>query len=157
MTEMIPPEVTDRDVYITRSFRAPREVVWKFWTEPERLAQWFGPVGVSTPSNLIDVDIANGGHWRLTMVDDTTGAHYPMSATIVKVIEFEYLEMTVSAETGVGDLEGVFLRVTFHDHGETTRMTMHQGPFTDEQRELTTNGWGESFVTLDAILAAGVE
>src|SRR6185295_16928688 len=37
------PEVTDSDVYITRAFNAPIEVVWKFWTEPEGLAQWFGP------------------------------------------------------------------------------------------------------------------
>ena len=40
------PEVLDTDVFITRAFNAPRDVVWKFFTEPELLAQWFGPQAV---------------------------------------------------------------------------------------------------------------
>ena len=83
MTDVIPPEVTDRDVYITRSFNAPIATVWKFWTEPERLAEWFGPVGIHTPLAKIDVDLKDGGHWNLVMTDDATGDEFPMSATIV--------------------------------------------------------------------------
>lgn len=154
MTDIIPPEVTDRDVYITRSFNAPRELVWKFWTDPELLSQWFGPRGVSTPAERIEVDVREGGAWNLDMVDDENGAIYPMHARIVTSREPEYLEMVAGASTGVGELENLFLRVTFHDHGDKTRMTLHQGPFTDEQRELTSNGWGESFVKLDGIFAA---
>ncbi|TGP82916.1 SRPBCC domain-containing protein, partial [bacterium M00.F.Ca.ET.222.01.1.1] len=47
MTEHALPEVTHKDVYITRSFNAPVAVVWRFWTEPELLAQWFGPHGIT--------------------------------------------------------------------------------------------------------------
>lgn len=154
MTEIIPPEVTDRDVYITRSFDAPRELVWKFWTDPERLAEWFGPNGISTPTARMEMDVRDGGTWNLAMVSDETGAVFPMSATIVTAREPEYLEMVASAQTGAGDIEGVFLRVTFHDHGDKTRMTLHQGPFSDEQREQTSAGWNESFLKLDAIFAA---
>jgi uncharacterized protein YndB with AHSA1/START domain len=150
MTDIIPPEVTDRDVYITRSFAAPRDVVWRFWTEPERLAEWFGPAGVHTPESNIDVDIAVGGRWDLGMTDDASGQIYPLSSRITKVIEGEYLEMFIEAASG-GQIEDVFLRVRFHDHGETTRMTLHQGPFTPEFRDMTTDGWVQSFAKLDAI------
>jgi uncharacterized protein YndB with AHSA1/START domain len=150
MTDVIPPEVTDRDVYITRSFAAPRDVVWKFWTEPQRLAEWFGPTGVHTPESNIDVDLRVGGRWDLGMTDDASGQLYPLSSRITKVVEGEYLEMVIEAASG-GQIENVFLRVTFHDHGETTRMTLHQGPFTPEFRDMTTDGWVQSFAKLDAI------
>ena len=149
MTDLI-PAATDRDVYISRSFAAPREVVWKFWTEPERLAEWFGPTGVHTPLKNIDVDLREGGRWDLGMTDDATSEVYPLSARILKVIEGEYLEMHIEAASN-GQIEDVILRVQFHDHGETTRMTLHQGPFTPEFRDLTIEGWYQSFCKLDKI------
>lgn len=145
------PAVTDRDVYITRSFAAPRATVWKFWTEPERLAHWFGPDGTRTPVERIDVDLREGGTWNLGMTDEATGEVYPLSATIIMAIEPEYLEMIVSAQSSAGDLEDIMLRVQFHDHGNTTRMTLHQGPFTPEIRDLTADGWNQSFERLHAI------
>ncbi len=145
------PAVTDRDVYITRSFAAPRATVWKFWTEPERLAEWFGPDGMHTPVERIDVDLREGGTWNLGMTDDATGEVYPLSATITMAIEPEYLEMIVSAQASTGHLEDIVLRVQFHDHGNTTRMTLHQGPFTPEIRDLTADGWNQSFERLHAI------
>lgn len=145
------PPVTDRDVYISRSFAAPRATVWKFWTEPARLAEWFGPTGIHTPVERIDVDLREGGTWNLGMTDDTSGEVYPLSATIITSVEPEYLEMIVSAQSSAGDLEHIVLRVQFHDHGDRTRMTLHQGPFTPEIRDLTADGWNQSFVRLDII------
>jgi uncharacterized protein YndB with AHSA1/START domain len=150
MTDVIPPEVSERDVYITRSFNAPRDVVWKFWTEPGHLAEWFGPADVHTPESNIEVEIKVGGRWNLGMVGDVTCELYPLSSRITKVIEGEYLEMIIESASS-GQIENVFLRVQFHDHGETTRMTLHQGPFTPEFRDLTTDGWVQSFAKLDAI------
>ena len=148
MTEL--PAITDRDVYITRSFAAPREIVWKFWTEPERLAQWFGPTGIHTPLERIEVDLREGGTWHLGMTDDVSGDVYPLTATFLKIVEPEYLEMHI-ATASQGAIEDVILRIQFHNHGETTRMTLHQGPFTPENRDLTIEGWEQSFVTLDTI------
>lgn len=149
MTDLI-PAATDRDVYITRSFAAPRAVVWKFWTEPERLAEWFGPFDIHTPVEKIDVDLVEGGHWNLGMTDDKTGEVFPLSARILKVIEGEYLEMHIASASD-GQIEDVILRVQFHDHGDTTRMTLHQGPFTPEFRDQTIEGWHQSFCKLDKI------
>ncbi len=154
MTEIPEAVVTDRDVYITRSFNAPREIVWKFWTEPERLAEWFGPAGIHTPIESIAVDLREGGTWNLAMADDASGEVYPLSSRITRVVPPEYLEMIVDARSSIGELDHIILRVQFHDHGETTRMTLHQGPFDDAARDLTTTGWNESFVKLDAIFGA---
>ncbi|HEX9808116.1 MAG TPA: SRPBCC domain-containing protein, partial [Alphaproteobacteria bacterium] len=46
--------VTSREITITRVFDAPRELVWKAWTEPETFKQWWGPKGYTTPSCRID-------------------------------------------------------------------------------------------------------
>jgi len=155
MTDLI-PQATDRDVYITRSFAAPRALVWKFWTEPERLAEWFGPTGVHTPIANIDVDLREGGTWNLGMTDDATGDVYPLSARILRLIEGEYLEMHI-ATAADGRVEDVILRVQFHDHGETTRMTLHQGPFDPATRDQTLEGWNQSFDNLDTIFEGATE
>ncbi|MBN9240448.1 MAG: hypothetical protein BGO97_12100 [Micrococcales bacterium 70-64] len=148
MTDL--PAVTERDVYITRSFAAPRDIVWKFWTEPARLAEWFGPTGVHTPLDRIEVTLEEGGTWYLGMTDDASGELYPLSATFLKIRAPEYLEVHI-ATASQGEIEDVILRVQFHDHGETTRMTLHQGPFTPENRDLTVEGWEQSFAKLDAV------
>lgn len=153
MTDYI-PEVTDRDVYITRSFDAPVAVVWKFWTDPELLAQWFGPHAVTVDPATVKVEAREGGAWNLAMHDDN--GVYPVEATLVRVVEHEYLEGVLSAETEHGDIEKVVLRVQFHDHGDKTRITLHQGPFEPEFRDMTRDGWTESFEKIDAIIAAGV-
>jgi uncharacterized protein YndB with AHSA1/START domain len=150
------PEVTDSDVYITRAFNAPIDVVWKFWTEPERLAQWFGPHAVHVDPATVDVGLRPGGRWDIDMVDNETGERYPVRATLRVVKELEYLEGEVAGNPGGGEAQvNVVLRVWFHDHGEKTRITLHQGPFPQEFRDMTSTGWEESFEKIDAIVAGG--
>ena len=144
--------VSDRDVFITRAFRAPRHIVWRFWTEAERLATWFGPPGVSVQPGSAHVDLVEGGRWELTMVDDSTGSAHPVQGRIVRIVPEEYLEIAMSAETAAGDAEGVVLRVRFHDHGDRTRITLHQGPFLPGVRDLTADGWRLTLSTLAALL-----
>jgi uncharacterized protein YndB with AHSA1/START domain len=144
------PAVTDRDVYITRSFAAPRATVWRFWTQPELLTQWFGPAGIHTPVERIDVTLEEGGTWYLGMTDDASGEVFPLSATFLRIVEPEYLELHIASAAG-GQIEDIVLRIQFQDHGDTTRMTLHQGPFTPENRDLTIEGWDQSFLKLDTI------
>ena len=77
MSEGRQHEVTEHDVFISRSFAAPRDVVWRFWTEPELLASWFGPEGVAVPVDSVTVELVEQGRWELTMVDRATGAGPP--------------------------------------------------------------------------------
>jgi uncharacterized protein YndB with AHSA1/START domain len=151
MTDARPANIADTDVYITRAFNAPLALVWRFWTEPELLAKWFGPHDVHVAPDKVSIDMRVGGHWNLTMVDNETGAEYPILSEITEVVEHEYFLGTASAETENGPLN-VFLRVQFHDHGDKTRVTLHQGPFSPENRDLTLAGWEESFVKFDDLL-----
>ena len=147
------PEVTDNDVFITRAFDAPRDVMWKFWTKPEYLVQWFGPVGVHVDPSTVVVDLREGGRWDLDMVDDENGTHYPVRCTLTVVREPEYLEGRMASEPNAeGNLQDVVLRVWFHDHGAKTRITLHQGPFSPEYRDMTSQGWELSFQKIDALL-----
>lgn len=155
MAEIPDAPITDRDVYITRVFAARRETVWRFWTEADLLASWFGPTGFHTPIDGIDLDVRAGGSWSLRMRSDETDEVFPMTSRITLAIPPSYLEMVVGAQTSVGELEQIMLRVQFHDHGERTRITLHQGPFDDPTaRELTVEGWNQSFDTLQDTLGA---
>ena len=45
---------------ITRTFNAPRHLVYKAFTDPDQLAAWFGPVGWSVPRDSVDIDLGSG-------------------------------------------------------------------------------------------------
>lgn len=155
MTLTVPeiPTPADTDVLITRSFAAPRDVVWRFFTEPEYLARWFGPTSVHVDPQTVRVELHPGGSWGLDMVDNATGEHYPMRAKLTVVIPPEYLEGSeVEAASEIATLGTITLRIWFHDHGTSTRMTLHQGPFTPEFRDMTRDGWVDSFVKMDAAI-----
>ena len=55
----------DRDIVTTRVIQAPRELVWRAWTEPEHLARWWGPRGFR--NTFRDFELRPGGHWRFVM------------------------------------------------------------------------------------------
>lgn len=144
------PAATETDAYITRMFAAPRDVVWRFFMEPEYLARWFGPATVHVDPATVSVEAAVGGRWDLDMVDDESGEHFPIRATLTAIVEHEYFEGTV-----VGPPGEVTLRVWLHDHGDRTRLTLHQGPFSPEFVAPTVEGWMSSFDKIDAILDGG--
>jgi uncharacterized protein YndB with AHSA1/START domain len=151
MTDSVEEAVTDRDVFVTRSFAAPREVVWRFWTEPARLASWFGPPGVTVEPSSVVVELKEGGRWELTMIDDRSGTSHPVTGRIVSFRAPEFLEIAMTAATAAGGAD-VLLRVAFHDHGDRTRTTLHQGPFDPAVRDLTRAGWALSLNQLTALL-----
>jgi uncharacterized protein YndB with AHSA1/START domain len=152
MTEISAADVTEKDLYVTRAFDAPRDVVWKFFTEPALVATWFGPDGFDTPPETVSIDLRVGGHWNLSMVMKESGAAFPVRGVITKCEPSEFLEMRLAADTERGELEDLLLRLQFHDHGEKTRVTLHQGPFEDLDRSETEAGWEMSFVKLDGLL-----
>jgi uncharacterized protein YndB with AHSA1/START domain len=94
----------------TRVFDAPRELVFRCMVEPEHLAHFWGPAGVSTPLENIKVDARPGGAFETVMVSDDDGSQYPMRAVYVEVVEPERLVWT---EPGTG----VTTTSTFSDLG----------------------------------------
>ena len=59
--------MTEPGLEITRVFDAPREEVWREWTEPERFADWYGGAEADNPLDTVSMDVRPGGAWRLTM------------------------------------------------------------------------------------------
>lgn len=148
----------DTELVITRIFKAPREAVYRAFTDPDQLAAWFGPVGYSVPRDTVDQDIRVGGHQRFVMVNDADPSRAsPVNATFVEVVENELLVGEERWEGVQGLQEGgvMQMRLEFHDQGDgTTRLVVRQGPYTAEMRKMADMGWESSFTKLDALLAA---
>ncbi len=58
-------DTADRSIGVSRLLNAPVEVVWMAWTQPEAIAQWWGPDGFR--STIHSMNLEPGGEWRLTM------------------------------------------------------------------------------------------
>jgi len=54
----------DREIANTRIFDAPRELIWKAWTDPKHVAEWWGPNGFT--NTIHEMDVRPGGVWRFT-------------------------------------------------------------------------------------------
>ena len=104
----------------TRVLDAPRELVWKVWTDPKHLAQWWGPDGFRTTTSAYECK--PGGIWRFVM-------HGPDGRDYANRIIFEVVEppkRLVYRHGGEEDVEPVQFRttVTFEDLGGKTRLSM---------------------------------
>jgi len=137
---------------IVRAFDAPREVVWRAWTEPEQLAQWFGPRGISTPLDKIRMDLRPGGQASLVMVDDASGVEYLNTGTYLEIVAPERL---VWKDDGFSDGTGPgTVTVTLRDLGGKTELTVHVvADFTETMRAQAEVGWGSSFDKLAELLS----
>jgi uncharacterized protein YndB with AHSA1/START domain len=146
---------TTNDLVITRIFDAPRELVYRAFTDPDQLAAWFGPVGFSVPRDSVDVDAKVGGHQRFTMVNDADPAQAsPVDATFVEVIENELL-VGEEDTSGIPEFAGATMRMRleFHDEpGGRTRLVLTQGPYQPEIIEVAREGWNSSFTKLDKLI-----
>ena len=58
-------KTSDREIAITRLFNAPRELLWKVWTEPKHIAQWWGPKGFT--NTIHKMEVKPGGRWDFIM------------------------------------------------------------------------------------------
>src|SRR5665213_1923634 len=76
------------EVFISRYFDAPPEMVYRAFTDPDELAQWFAPLVFHVPRATVDIDAKTGGHWRMTMVNnDNPELRALIDATFSQVIE----------------------------------------------------------------------
>jgi uncharacterized protein YndB with AHSA1/START domain len=87
-----------QEITITRVFDAPRELVWKAWTEPEQLASWWGAGGWSNPLEKITMDLRPGGTFSVTSVSDEDGSEMTVQGVYGEVVEPERLVLEEPAE-----------------------------------------------------------
>jgi uncharacterized protein YndB with AHSA1/START domain len=112
----------ERELVITRIFDAPRELVFKAWTDPRHVAQWWGPKGFTNP--VCEMDVRPGGALRIVM-RAPDGADHAMKGVFREVVEPERLVFTNIAVDAKGNtlLEGLTI-VTFAEHGGKTKLTL---------------------------------
>jgi uncharacterized protein YndB with AHSA1/START domain len=91
--------VVERKLALTRVLNAPRSLVFKAWTDPEQLAQWWGPTGFTNP--LCKLDLRVHGEIRIDM-RAPDGTVYPMSGAFREIVEPERLVFTAAALDGNG-------------------------------------------------------
>ena len=117
-----------KEVTITRTFNAPRELVYKAWTDPKIVVKWWGPRGVTIP--ICEMDTRPGGEMYIVMeagkeLGEHAGQRWPMKG--------RYKELTapkkiVYAAEALDDKRGIMLEhdveVNFDEVGDTTKMTL---------------------------------
>ena len=117
-----PASAVKREVVITRVIDAPRDLVFKAWIDPKRMAQWWGPRGFTNP--ICELDARVGGAWRIVM-RSPTGIEYPCGGVYREIVEPERLVVTNIATDNQGNpvLDGL-TTVIFAQHGGKTKLTL---------------------------------
>jgi uncharacterized protein YndB with AHSA1/START domain len=128
-----------REIEMTRTYEAPRSELWAAWTEPARLAAWWGKRGWNVDPATVEMDVRAGGRFALTSVD-ARGTRMSQEAVYREVVEPERLVVEEPAEDNWH--EGAVTTVTFTDLGDgRTRMDFHASiATTDEMAEMAAGG-----------------
>jgi uncharacterized protein YndB with AHSA1/START domain len=141
-------------ISITRVFDAPRERLWREWTEPERFADWYGGPECEVPLSTVSMDVRPGGAWRCTMFAPPDRREIRWKGEYREVVEPERLVFTVSDQPGDERYELVI--VVFRDlaDGRTEMHFEQRGHLAAKQYEATREGWSGFFDRIDERLAA---
>lgn len=139
------------ELIIERSFAAPRDIVFRAWTDPEWMAQWTGPKGFVTKGDQLD--LRPGGIHRACLIDPSGGEHWA-SGKYLEVEPPRRLVFTHAWELANGERSPeTVVTVELTDKGDVTDMRFHQGLFASiESRDGHEGGWSESFERLTDFL-----
>lgn len=121
----------DRTLSTTRVFDAPRELVFRAWTDHEQFAKWFPPQGFTAECEL---DVRPGGSLRVDMKGadpalgpDFYGKVFPGKGVYREVVKNERLAFTFEASGEEGDPPmRMLMTVIFEDQGRKTKLSVHQ-------------------------------
>ena len=138
----------DRTLIVERVFRAPPEKVFRAWTDPDILTQWWGPEGMSTPE--CDLDARPGGAWRTVMANDKGDSH-TVAGVFREITPPDRLVMTWAWQHEDGSQgHETEIVVTFEGVPEGTRLRLVQSVFESvEQCDNHGMGWRSTFNDLD--------
>jgi uncharacterized protein YndB with AHSA1/START domain len=161
----IPPigETASQDLVVTRIFDAPRELVWKAWTDPERMKLWWGPKDYTSPAWKIDLRV--GGRYHACMRSPEgqeiwiTGVYREIDPPSRLVYTDSFADdkgnVVAASQYGLGDdfpLE-MLVTIVLEEHQGKTRMTLrHAGLPAGIMSEMTGSGWNELFDKLAEFL-----
>ncbi len=147
---------TGQELVITRIFEAPRELVWRAWTECELLKRWWGPKDFTAPYCKIDLRV--GGKYLFCM-RAPDGKDYWSTGIYREVVRPERIVCTDSFADKDGNVipasqygmtgdwpDELLVTVTLEDQQGKTKMTLrHVGFPPGEMLQMAGTGWNESF------------
>jgi uncharacterized protein YndB with AHSA1/START domain len=145
-----------QEIVITRVFDAPRELVWKTWTDPERFKRWWGPKDYTCPFCRMDLRV--GGKY-LNCMRSPEGQDFWSTGVYKEIVPLERIVYTDSFADAEGNVVPAthygmsadfpletLVTVTFEDFEGKTKMTLkHIGIPAGQMKELAGAGWNESF------------
>lgn len=168
MTNQANAVVKDREFTITRSFNAPRDLVWKAWSEPQRLAQWWGPKGCKLEVRTLEFKPGGIFHYGMHMGQGMWWGRFvyreiekPERIVFVSSFSDEVGGITRAPFSATWPLE-VLNNLTLTEENGKTSVSLRGGPInpTAEERafyegmfESMQQGFGGTFDQLDAYLA----
>ena len=148
-------QVSEETLVITHTFDAPRSLVFKAWTEPDRAMRWWGPKGFTTP--VCEIDLRPGGRYRNCM-RSPEGKDYWSQGVYREIVEPERIVCTDTFADEKGNTVSpeeygmspdwpaeAIIDVTFTEHSGKTRLTLQHFPLPlGREREMCQQGWSES-------------
>lgn len=146
----------EREVTIVRVLDAPPDLVYRAWTEPQRMQRWFGPKVFTNP--VCELDVRVGGAWRIVM-QAPDGTQYPCGGVYREVTPGERLVFTNIALTEEGKplIDGL-TSVTFEEEDGKTKLTLvTRGtglePRTAAMLQGMEAGWSQSLDKLELLVS----
>lgn len=131
-------DTADREILTTRDFDAPRDLVFRAWTDPDHVGKWWGPNGFSTTTH--EFDLRPGGVWRFVM-HGPDGRDYKNKIVFVEVVKPSRLVYKHAGEEDTADIH-FQTTVTFDEHEGKTRLTMRAVFDTPEERDRVAREFG---------------
>ncbi len=152
-----PSPSSDRELVLTRLIDAPREKIYRAWTDPALLKQWFAPLPYTTPA--AELDVRPGGA-NLIVMRAPDGKEMPNRGVYLDVIPNERLVFTDAFTKAWEPSAKPFMTVilTFENEGGKTRYTARVRHWTVADREAHEKmgfhqGWGQCTDQLAALVA----
>jgi uncharacterized protein YndB with AHSA1/START domain len=142
-------------ITMTRVFDAPRDAVWREWTDPEAFADWFGGPTYEVPLDTVSMDVRAGGASRLTMFGGANRRRIDWRGEYLEVDPPSRLVFSITDHPTTTSLEIVTVVLTDLGDGRT-RMEVEQrgGGLSPDEYERAGNGWSRFFERIAERLAA---
>lgn len=140
---------------ITRIFDAPRELVWRAWTESADAAEWWHPRGIQIKGGSVAMDVRPGGRYAYTMVSPADGGEYPTAGVYREVDRPRRLVFTWGSPDDPGDAAPVVTVDLRELEGGRTEMLFHVRGVSGRPGDADVyDGWDSAFDLLGEQLAA---
>lgn len=120
--------ITERGIIAERTLNAPRKLVWKVWTEPEHIKNWWGPEGFT--NTIESMEVKENGVWNFIM-------HGPDGKDYRNIITYKKIKEPELIIYEHGPSPKFTVTVTFEEKDGLTRLTMEMEFETAELRDST--------------------